>query len=100
MPIVDVRTHRVSAPPRPPFVAAAAAHRMSDVTLARCGGLGPARTLLSLAEEHGMGTIVGSMMNSPVGVPARDGITDHAAMVELAGAPGSGVSGVIGRIDT
>ena len=38
---------------------------MVNVKLAKCGGLGPARTLLSLAHEHGLGTIVGSMMEGP-----------------------------------
>jgi L-alanine-DL-glutamate epimerase-like enolase superfamily enzyme len=41
-----------------------------NVKLTKCGGLGPARTLLGLAEEHGMGTLVGSMMESPIGVGA------------------------------
>ena len=43
---------------------------MVNVKLAKCGGLGPARTLLALAEEHMMGTVVGSMMESPVGIAA------------------------------
>ncbi|MEV0720708.1 dipeptide epimerase [Asanoa sp. NPDC050611] len=43
---------------------------MVNVKLAKCGGLGPARTLLALAEAHDMGTIVGTMMESPVGVGA------------------------------
>jgi L-Ala-D/L-Glu epimerase len=41
-----------------------------NVKLAKCGGLGPARTLLELAREHGLGSIVGSMMESQVGVGA------------------------------
>ena len=41
-----------------------------NVKLAKCGGLRPARTLLELAAAHGMGTIVGSMMESQVGVGA------------------------------
>lgn len=41
-----------------------------NVKLAKCGGLGPARTLLELAREHGLGSIVGSMMESHVGVGA------------------------------
>lgn len=41
-----------------------------NVKLAKCGGLGPARTLLELAREHGVGSIVGSMMESHVGVGA------------------------------
>jgi L-Ala-D/L-Glu epimerase len=43
---------------------------MVNVKLAKCGGLGPARTLLALAEAHGMGTLVGSMMESPIGIAA------------------------------
>ncbi|MFG1813121.1 mandelate racemase/muconate lactonizing enzyme family protein [Kribbella sp. NPDC049174] len=41
-----------------------------NVKLAKCGGLGPARTLLELAREHGIGSIVGSMMEGPIGVGA------------------------------
>jgi L-Ala-D/L-Glu epimerase len=41
-----------------------------NVKLAKCGGLGPARTLLALAREYGLGTLVGSMMEGPVGVGA------------------------------
>lgn len=41
-----------------------------NVKLAKCGGLLPARTLLDLARAHGLGTIVGSMMESHVGVGA------------------------------
>ena len=41
-----------------------------NVKLAKCGGLGPARTLLALAEEYGVGTVVGSMMEGPIGVGA------------------------------
>ncbi|BCB88913.1 mandelate racemase/muconate lactonizing enzyme family protein [Phytohabitans suffuscus] len=43
---------------------------MVNVKLAKCGGLGPARTLLELATAHGMGTVVGSMMESQVGIGA------------------------------
>ncbi len=43
---------------------------MVNVKLAKCGGLGPAATLLELATEHGMGTMIGSMMESAVGVGA------------------------------
>jgi L-Ala-D/L-Glu epimerase len=41
-----------------------------NVKLAKCGGLAPARTLLELAREHGLGAIVGSMMESHVGIGA------------------------------
>jgi L-alanine-DL-glutamate epimerase-like enolase superfamily enzyme len=43
---------------------------MVNVKLAKCAGLATARVLLGLAEEHGLGTLVGSMMESPVGVTA------------------------------
>jgi L-Ala-D/L-Glu epimerase len=43
---------------------------MVNVKLAKCGGLSAARTLLELARAHQMGTIVGSMMESHIGVGA------------------------------
>jgi L-alanine-DL-glutamate epimerase-like enolase superfamily enzyme len=41
-----------------------------NVKLAKAGGLVPARTLLELAHAHDMGTMVGSMMETHVGVGA------------------------------
>jgi len=41
-----------------------------NVKLAKAGGLVPARTLLELARAHEMGTMVGSMMETAVGVGA------------------------------
>ena len=41
-----------------------------NVKLAKCGGLSAARTLLELARAHEMGAVVGSMMESHVGVGA------------------------------
>jgi L-Ala-D/L-Glu epimerase len=41
-----------------------------NVKLAKCGGLRPARAMLELAAAHGIGTIVGSMMEGPIGVGA------------------------------
>ena len=43
---------------------------MVNVKLAKCGGLEPARTLLGLAEAHGLGTMIGSMMETSIGVGA------------------------------
>lgn len=43
---------------------------MVNVKLAKCGGLAVGRTLLELAASAGLETIVGSMMESPVGVAA------------------------------
>ncbi|MFJ6196465.1 mandelate racemase/muconate lactonizing enzyme family protein [Micromonospora sp. NPDC092111] len=94
---------------------------MVNVKLAKCGGLHPARTLLELARAHGMGTIVGSMMESQVGVgaaaslvaayptsavsdldaawwlassPVRGGIRYDGATVVLPDAPGLGIDSV------
>jgi o-succinylbenzoate synthase len=41
-----------------------------NVKLAKCGGITTARTLLELAREHGVGTVVGSMMETHIGVGA------------------------------
>ncbi len=43
---------------------------MVNVKLAKAGGIGPARTMLELASAHEMGTMVGSMMETHVGVGA------------------------------
>ena len=94
---------------------------MVNVKLAKSGGLGPARTLLELAAAHGMGTIVGSMMESQIGLgaaaslvaaygttavsdldaawwlarsPVQGGIRYDGATVVLPDAPGLGVTGV------
>lgn len=93
-----------------------------NIKLAKCGGLGPARTLLELARSHGVGTMVGSMMESPVGVgaaaslvaaygttvtsdldaawwlarsPVEGGIGYDGASVVLPDSPGLGVTGRI-----
>jgi o-succinylbenzoate synthase len=50
-----------------------------NVKLTKCGGLSVGRALLDLARESGMGTIVGSMMEGPIGVGAA------AALVATAG---------------
>ncbi|GIG62725.1 L-Ala-D/L-Glu epimerase [Longispora fulva] len=90
-----------------------------NVKLAKCGGLGPARTLLELARAQGMGTIVGSMMEGQLGVaaaaslaaaygttavadldaawwlaspPLKDGMRYDSATVVLPDAPGLGVT--------
>jgi L-alanine-DL-glutamate epimerase-like enolase superfamily enzyme len=95
---------------------------MVNVKLAKCGGLEPARTLLGLAEAHGIGTIVGSMMESPIGVGAaaslaaaygttavsdldaawwiesaavEGGIRYDGATVRLPDAAGLGISGLV-----
>lgn len=41
-----------------------------NVKLAKAGGLLPARTLLEVARAHGVGTMVGCMLEGPVGVGA------------------------------
>jgi L-alanine-DL-glutamate epimerase-like enolase superfamily enzyme len=92
------------------------------VKLAKCGGLGPARTLLELARAHGLGAIVGSMMESHVGVgaaaalvaaypttavndldaawwlkqsPVEGGISYEGSTIHLPTTPGLGVTGLI-----
>jgi L-Ala-D/L-Glu epimerase len=94
---------------------------MVNVKLAKCGGLAPARTLLGLAEAHEMGTIVGSMMEGPIGVgaaaslvaahgttavsdldaawwlaanPVLGGLRYAGATVELPDEPGLGIAGL------
>ena len=94
---------------------------MVNVKLAKCGGLGPARTLLELAAAHGVGTIVGSMMESQIGLgaaaslvaaygtsavsdldaawwlawsPVQGGIRYEGATVLLPDAPGLGITGL------
>ncbi|WP_432950100.1 mandelate racemase/muconate lactonizing enzyme family protein [Kribbella sp. CA-253562] len=93
-----------------------------NVKLAKCGGLGPARTLLELARAHGLGAIVGSMMESHVGVgaaaalvaaypttavndldaawwleqsPVQGGISYEGSTIHLPTTPGLGVTGLI-----
>jgi L-alanine-DL-glutamate epimerase-like enolase superfamily enzyme len=41
-----------------------------NIKLAKCGGLRAARAMLELASAHGVGCIVGSMMEGPIGVGA------------------------------
>jgi L-alanine-DL-glutamate epimerase-like enolase superfamily enzyme len=94
---------------------------MVNVKLVKCGGLGPARTLLELATEAGLGTMVGSMMETHVGVgaaaslvaaypttavsdldaawwlarpPVTGGVTYDGPVVHLPDAPGLGIDGV------
>lgn len=91
---------------------------MVNVKLAKCGGLSAARTMLSLADAYGVEALVGSMMESPIGVgaaaslaaahggqlvndldaawwaassPVRGGLSYDGATVVLPDAPGLGV---------
>lgn len=95
-----------------------------NVKLAKCGGLIPARTLLELAEAHDMGTMVGSMMETHVGVgaaaslaaalgttvtndldaawwadtpPVDGGLRYAGPVVVLPEAPGLGIAGLAAR---
>jgi o-succinylbenzoate synthase len=95
---------------------------MVNVKLAKCGGLAPARTLLELARAHGIRTIVGSMMESHVGVgaaaalvsayptsavndldaawwlqsaPVVGGLTYAGSLITLPSTPGLGVTGLV-----
>jgi o-succinylbenzoate synthase len=92
-----------------------------NVKLAKCGGLGVARTLLDRARAAGMGTIVGSMMEGPIGVgaaaalvaavgtthvcdldaawwasesPVVGGATYDGGFIVLPGSPGLGIEGL------
>jgi L-Ala-D/L-Glu epimerase len=92
-----------------------------NVKLAKCGGLATARTLLELAREHGLGAIVGCMMEGHVGVGAAaalvsaypttavndldaawwlrepavtGGIRYDGSQIHLPSAPGLGVTGL------
>jgi L-alanine-DL-glutamate epimerase-like enolase superfamily enzyme len=96
---------------------------MVNVKLAKAGGLGPARTLLALAEAQQMGTLVSSMMESSIGIgaaaslvaaygttavsdldaawwlgssPVQGGMRYAGATVELPDVPGLGVTGLAG----
>ncbi|MEU4193816.1 dipeptide epimerase [Kribbella sp. NPDC026611] len=92
-----------------------------NVKLAKCGGLAPARTLLEVAREHGIGAIVGCMMEGHVGVgaaaalvsayptvavndldaawwlraaPVAGGIRYEGSLIRLPSGPGLGVTGL------
>jgi L-alanine-DL-glutamate epimerase-like enolase superfamily enzyme len=97
-----------------------------NVKLAKCGSLAVARRLLERARAAGMGTIVGSMMEGPIGVgaaaglvaavgtshvsdldaawwasssPVRGGAAYDGGWVVLPGEPGLGVSGLVGEVE-
>nr|WP_281365679.1 enolase C-terminal domain-like protein [Nocardioides panzhihuensis] len=53
-----------------------------NVKLAKCGGITPAIELLEVAKQHGLGRLVGCMMESHLGIGAA------AALVAAAGIPG------------
>jgi L-alanine-DL-glutamate epimerase-like enolase superfamily enzyme len=67
-------------------------HRAADlvnVKLTKCGGLRVGRSLLELAGDAGMGTIVGSMMEGPIGVGAAAALvaavdTSHVSDLDAA----------------
>jgi L-alanine-DL-glutamate epimerase-like enolase superfamily enzyme len=67
-----------------------------NVKLAKCGGIRPARRLLATAQAAGVGVLLGSMMETPVGVGATASLAtvSHSAAVDdldaawwLAGSP-------------
>ena len=95
---------------------------MVNVKLAKCGGLSPARTMLALARAHDMQALIGSMMESAIGVgaaaslasahdgslvhdldaawwssasPMRGGLRYDDAAVVLPDAPGLGIEEII-----
>jgi L-Ala-D/L-Glu epimerase len=107
-----------------PQLRAVIEHRAADlvnVKLTKCGGLRVGRTLLELARDAGMGTIVGSMMEGPIGVgaaaslvaavgtshvsdldaawwtassPVVGGATYDAGVIVLSAGPGLGIEGL------
>jgi L-Ala-D/L-Glu epimerase / N-acetyl-D-glutamate racemase len=95
---------------------------MINIKLAKCGGLRVAGALLDLAAAHGVATIVGSMMEGPIGVgaaaslvaaygttltsdldaawwtqvsPVAGGLTYEPGVVVLPDAPGLGIDGLL-----
>jgi len=93
-----------------------------NIKLAKCGGLRVARAMLELAAAHCVGTMVGSMMEGPLGVgaaaslvaahpttvtsdldaawwlatsPVRGGLSYDAGSVDLPDAPGLGIDGLV-----
>ncbi len=94
-----------------------------NIKLAKCGGIGPARRMLAVAEATGTGVLLGSMMETQVGVgavaslatgsrsagvddldaawwlaasPVRGGLRYDGATVVLPDAPGLGIDGLAG----
>lgn len=92
-----------------------------NIKLAKCGGIGPARRLLAVAQATGTGVVLGSMMETHVGVaaiaslatvsrsaavddldaawwlstsPVRGGPRYDGAQVVLPDAPGLGIDGL------
>jgi L-alanine-DL-glutamate epimerase-like enolase superfamily enzyme len=73
---------------------------MVNIKLAKCGGLRPARHLAAIAEAPGIGVLIGSMLETHVGVgaaaalaaaiPAHGGIADLDAAWWLANPPVTG----------
>jgi L-alanine-DL-glutamate epimerase-like enolase superfamily enzyme len=66
---------------------------MVNVKLAKCGGLRVARTLLDLARAHGLGTVVGSMMETSVGIGAA------ASLVAAYDSPATGRHWAVSDLD-
>jgi o-succinylbenzoate synthase len=94
-----------------------------NVKLAKCGGISAGRTLLSLADAHGLGSIVGSMMETSIGIgaaaslasaygttsvcdldagwwladtPIQGGMVYDGPQITLADEPGLGIHGIGG----
>ena len=82
-------------PLRPRADHPAGAADLVNVKLAKCGSLAVARDMLRRADEAGLRTIVGSMMETPVGVGARAAVA-AAHPTTRGGRPRRGV--VVGRV--
>ncbi len=55
-----------------------------NVKLAKCGGISPALELLDVARRHGLGTMVGSMMEAHLGVGAAASVVAAVGTTETA----------------
>ena len=75
-----------------------------NIKLAKCGGLRPARAMITLAREHGMRVLIGCMVESGLGVTAAAHLAPLADYADLDGHlllaenPFEGVCNVAGRL--
>jgi len=72
-----------------------------NIKLAKCGGLGPARRLLAVAQAAGMGVLVGQMMETAVGTGAAAAfatVTGSAYVADLDAAWWLSSSPVVGGL--
>ncbi|HEX6339865.1 enolase C-terminal domain-like protein [Umezawaea sp.] len=56
-----------------------------NVKLAKCGGIGPALEIISVAREHGLDVMLGCLVASSLGIAPAVHLTGHARWVDLDG---------------